>query len=125
MMYDFKHEFSGITREFGLLPFSEKVLFKFESNYNSWFYDQEVTKYNSHGLFPQTKQDTENFFNNLGNNNLHLALIDTYDSRHIGNLSLQNINFINRSAEFAIIIGEPSYWGKGISLTANRSFHPN
>jgi RimJ/RimL family protein N-acetyltransferase len=33
---------------------------------------------------------------------------------HIGNCSLQSINLINRSAEFAVVIGEAEARGKGI-----------
>jgi RimJ/RimL family protein N-acetyltransferase len=38
--------------------------------------------------------------------------------RHIGNVSLQNINYIDRNAEIAYIIGEKEYWGKGFAREA-------
>ncbi|MCK9282477.1 MAG: GNAT family N-acetyltransferase, partial [Melioribacteraceae bacterium] len=41
-----------------------------------------------------------------------------YWEQHIGNISLQRINWIYRSAEFAIIIGEKDYWKSGIGFEA-------
>jgi RimJ/RimL family protein N-acetyltransferase len=39
---------------------------------------------------------------------------------HIGNVSLQSLSWINRSAEFAIIMGEKEYWGQGYGEEALR-----
>ncbi len=38
--------------------------------------------------------------------------------KHIGNISIQEIDYINRSAEIAFIIGDKDCWGKGIATTA-------
>jgi RimJ/RimL family protein N-acetyltransferase len=125
------------TENFNLVPFTE--LFgktnDYDSNYQNWFNDPEVTKYNSHGLFPYTDEQKEEFFKNIDiNTNLQLpntivwAITSFYPSSfinktgsktyHIGNITLQNINWINRSAEFAIVIGEKEYWGKGLGYEA-------
>ena len=45
------------------------------------------------------------------------AICDS-SSLHIGNISLQSISFVNRSAELAVIIGNQAYWGKGITTLA-------
>jgi len=84
-------------------------------NYQSWFNDDEVCKFNSHHRFPNYKQNMEEYYNNVikSKNNLILAIIDKKNDRHIGNISLQEIDQINRSAEFAIIIGDKSCWGRG------------
>ena len=44
------------------------------------------------------------------------AIVIKRGSKHIGNVSLQNISYIDRSAELAIIVGDKKYWGKGIGL---------
>lgn len=93
-----------------------------EGNYKYWFDDEEVCKGNSHHRFPETEQALKNYINecNTTINGLVLAIIDKKNSEHIGNVSLQNINYFNRSAEFAIIIGEKRYWGSGVGKeTAN------
>jgi RimJ/RimL family protein N-acetyltransferase len=37
---------------------------------------------------------------------------------HIGNTALQQINWVNRSAEWAILIGDKNAWGKGYAFEA-------
>jgi len=85
-------------------------------NYQQWFNDEEVCQFNSHHRFPNYKQDMDNYYNTIikSKNNLILAIILKKTDKHIGNISLQSIDFINRSAEFAIIIGDKSSWGKGV-----------
>ena len=109
--------------KYGLIPFVEWMTD--ESNYQSWFNDREVTKYNSHGLFPYTKEKMKNFLNSINNgNNVTMAIYEKqskdifHSDKHIGNVSLQSINWVNRSAELAIIIGEKSTRGKGIGTQA-------
>lgn len=123
-MYDFHVVKNKINNYFSLVPFSKTLVegrfYNIKSNYYTWFFDQEVTKYNSHGLFPQTEKEFEEFFNSLNRNNLILSIIDTDKKIHVGNVSLQSINWINLSAEFAVIIGRPDYWGYGITTAAGR-----
>jgi len=42
------------------------------------------------------------------------------DDRHVGNIALQEINWVNRSAEFAILIGDRTAWGNGYGRDAAR-----
>jgi RimJ/RimL family protein N-acetyltransferase len=85
-------------------------------NYIHWFDDSEVCKMNSHHRFPYTDEGMSKYIDSIynTNNQLVLAIINKEDKMHIGNISLQNINYINRSAEFAVVIGEKNYWGKGV-----------
>ena len=54
------------------------------------------------------------YYNSLQNRqDVVLAIIHTETGTHIGNVSLQNINWISRNAEFAILIGDKNYWGQG------------
>lgn len=89
-------------------------------SYFQWLNDEEVCKHNSHATFPNTEKKMRSFFDSLqqNSNQVVLAMVTLEDNRHIGNISLQNIHWINRSAEFAILLGDKDYWGKGVSTEA-------
>jgi len=93
-----------------------------KGNYFNWFNDLEVCEYNSHHRFPVNEKELENYILNTYNrSNIVLAIIEKSTKKHIGNISIQNINFISRCAEFAIIIGEKNAWGKGYGKEAGKS----
>lgn len=86
--------------------------------YLNWFYDPEVTRFNSHGLFPYTDQQKKDFIASLNTNIVWAIMAKTDIAIHIGNIALQSINWINRSAEFAVVIGNTDYWNKGVCTQA-------
>ena len=91
-------------------------------NYSKWLNDLEITKFNSHGRFPMTVEKLLNFvqMSTQSNTSLVMAVVNTENDDHIGNISLQSINWIDRNAEIAFLLGEKSYWGKGIMLEAGK-----
>lgn len=91
-----------------------------EGSHIQWMNDNEVCKYNSHHTFPYCIDDAESYIKNISNDKsaIKLAVVLKEDDLHIGNISLQNINYINRNAELAILLGEKDYWGKGYSKEA-------
>ncbi len=91
-----------------------------EGNYPKWFDDAEVCKYNSHEPFTKSKQDFIDYVNKVNNskNEYVFAICDKNNNKHIGNISIQKIDFKNKNAEIAIILGEKDYWGKGIGKEA-------
>lgn len=107
-----------------LVPFNREFMQEYNSNYLRWFNDSSVTKYNSHGLFPYTEKKKNEYLNSLDDATdriiMAIVFMDGNKKTHIGNVSLQSIDWINRSAEFAIIIGEPSCHGAGIGAAACR-----
>jgi [ribosomal protein S5]-alanine N-acetyltransferase len=90
-------------------------------NYRSWFNDPEVCKYNSHGYFPKSNEEMERYIREISvsSHDLVLAIVAQENDRHIGNISLQNIDWISRSAEYAVILGDRDYWGKGVAKEAS------
>lgn len=90
------------------------------NSYFQWLNDQEVCKFNSHGRFPNNPERMESYLHRAYTDPtlIVFAIVLKENNEHIGNISLQNINYIDRSAEFAIIIGQKDYWGKGISKEA-------
>jgi ribosomal-protein-alanine N-acetyltransferase len=89
-------------------------------NYVKWFNDQEVNEFNMHAIHPMTRNSIIEFLKSLDRSILHLSVYDKETNIHIGNISLQSIDMYNRSAEFAIILGEKQYWGKGYSFEAGK-----
>ena len=85
-----------------------------------WFLDQEVTKYNGHGVLSQKVPQYDaidpekqiiwavSMKTNAG----------VSPARHIGNIML-DINWIDRKAEFSCIFGK-EHWGKGYATKAIR-----
>jgi len=91
-----------------------------EGNYIKWLNDQEVVQFNSHGRFPFTKEKLLEYVRSVKHSNeiLVFAIIDLKTDNHIGNISLQSINWIDRNAEIAFILGEKDFWSKGIMYEA-------
>jgi ribosomal-protein-alanine N-acetyltransferase len=88
--------------------------------YPAWFEDQEVCRYNSHGKFFMPRATFENYLQHAGKDRVVLAICHAKDG-HIGNVSLQEISLIDRTAEFAIILGDKRHWGKGVGALAGRA----
>ncbi len=91
-----------------------------EGNYPTWFEDQTVCQYNSHGKFFKTKRDFESYVAQLGQENQVVWAICHMEDGHVGNISLQEISFINRTAEFAILLGDSRHWRKGLGALAGK-----
>lgn len=93
-----------------------------EGPYGGWFNDEEVCLGNSHHVFPYTKEAALEFIRAVHKRRdcLVLAIAGRADNRHIGNISLQNIDPVHRAAEFAILIGDRASWGKGFGKEAGK-----
>ncbi|MBW0434112.1 GNAT family N-acetyltransferase [Leptospira yasudae] len=86
--------------------------------YPTWFEDQDITKYNSHGKFFKNRSYFEDYYNSLNHEGRVVWAICHDKDGHLGNISLQNISFIDRNAEFAIILGNKDHQGKRVSYHA-------
>ena len=105
------------TENLILTPLSEKEL---DGNYVNWLNDKEVCKYNSHGERTYTREMAVDFINSVKNDSTKevYAVYHAQDNIHIGNISLQQIDKKNQSAEIAFLFGEKGYWGKGYASEA-------
>lgn len=108
--------------------------------YLDWFADEETTRYTSHGAFPYFRDDAISYWKKRlkDKSQITWAIITTpiisghsllngplmqwtpRDEHHIGNVTLQQIDLINRSAEIAWIIGEKKWRGKGIATEVGK-----
>ena len=89
-------------------------------NYPDWLNDKEVCQYNSHGDVFYTKEMAIKYIQSVQSNSTCkvFAICLNEGDRHIGNISLQQISQENRSAEFAILMGEKEFWGTGLAKEA-------
>lgn len=92
-----------------------------EGPYVSWLNDPEVCKYNSHGVFEYTRTMGKEYIERVSRDEhtLVFAIIAKDANIHIGNISLQKIDTVSNSAEYAILIGDREYWGKGVATEAS------
>lgn len=93
-----------------------------QTNYVSWLNDKDVCKYNSHGETEYKIEMAEKFINSLKNDKSKLvfAVYLKDNNLHIGNISLQQIDFKNNNAEIAYLFGEKQYWGKGYAKESSK-----
>jgi RimJ/RimL family protein N-acetyltransferase len=72
--------------------------------------------------FPMSRSQEENWILSHYKNqsDLPLAIIVKDEDQHIGNCGLHSIDYVNRNAEFGIMIGEVDQWGKGYASEAAR-----
>lgn len=88
--------------------------------YPTWFQDAEVCQHNSHGKFLKTKDYFKAYIQASNQEDRVIWAICHIEDGHIGNVSLQEISFINRTAEFAILLGDKRHWGKGLGFLAGK-----
>lgn len=89
--------------------------------YPGWFEDQDVCRYNSHGKFFKTRDHFSQYVRELDREDRVVWALCHVEDGHIGNVTLQGISFIDRTAEFAIIIGDRRHWGRGVGVEAGRA----
>lgn len=79
--------------------------------WHSWFNDKTTTKYLGQGIYPNTVEKQVDFVNSLKNDKSRvvLCIVDKSNDTHIGVVSFNDIDYINRKAYIAIVIGEESY----------------
>ena len=89
-------------------------------NYQKWLNDPDISYWNSRNRFPISTKEMYNYIQNSFKNQreIILAVLDNITKKHIGNISLLNINYHDSNAEIAFLLGEKSYWGKGIMFEA-------
>ena len=87
--------------------------------YLRWMNDPEVTRYLESALFPNTRRRMENFLKSVDNaQNVMFCILDRKTGSHVGNVKLGPIQWIHRTSNFGILIGDKRFWGKGYATEA-------
>ena len=90
--------------------------------YPLWLNDAAVCEGNSHHVYPYTVEQAVEYIQYANNTktDLILAIGVNEGGVHIGNIALQNIHPVYRTADFSILIGDQDYWHKGYGKAAAR-----
>ena len=93
-----------------------------EGQYPMWFNDVDVCRWNSHHIFPYTSEEAREYIQQTDKDRHHLilAIVTRKDDTHVGNVALENIDYVNRTAGLTIVIGDKDYWRKGCGEEASR-----
>lgn len=86
----------------------------------SWRNDPEITdKLGGMKLFVSEAREKKWIEDTIfTSKDIKLAVCVKQNNLHIGNVYLTGINYINRTAESHILIGNKDYWGKGLACEA-------
>lgn len=106
------------TKRLLLRPLLEK---DFNQVYLSWLNDPVINEFSQRRPFPYSWEELRSYSDYYLKNphkGFVLAMTDRDNGTHIGNISLVNIQLIHRCAEIAILIGDKSYWNKGLAAEA-------
>lgn len=88
--------------------------------YHAWMNDPEVTAQLESRFYPQSMEGLREFvLGKLGDrNNVFLAIVLRDGDRHVGNIKLGPIDWIHRTGDIGLLIGEKDCWGKGYATEA-------
>jgi len=88
--------------------------------YHRWLNDPEVTRYTESRFVPHSVARLREYVARFAGDRDHLflAIVLRKDDRHIGNIKLGPINWIHRTGDVGIIIGEKACWGQGYASEA-------
>lgn len=105
------------TERLSLRPLVEEDA---DGPYAGWLNDEETCAGNSHHVYPSTRAHALDYIRGVRSDKscLVLAMERKADKAHVGNVSLQQIHPVYRSAELAILIGDPSARGQGLAFEA-------
>ena len=89
-------------------------------NWYAWLNDPVVTRYQNKGIFPNTREKQKIYFHSMidSKNDVIFAIVEKKRGKHIGSVGLHGIDWVHRSCDLGIVIGEKKYWGKGYGKLA-------
>lgn len=89
-------------------------------DYVAWLNDPEVTRYLHTGRLPATKTSVREYVARFqrSTTDLIFAITDRQTEQHIGNVTLNRIDWINRTADTGLLIGRKEFWGRGYAAEA-------
>jgi RimJ/RimL family protein N-acetyltransferase len=89
-------------------------------DYLAWLHDPDVTRYLETGRFPTTPAALRAYLGRFetATDNLAFAIVDKATDLHVGNVTLNNVNWVHRRADTGLMIGRREFWGRGFAFEA-------
>ncbi len=84
--------------------------------YLSWINKETILRYLDYGRFPTSLSELSEYVRSKvkSKESIFLAIVNKRTHRHIGNVKLEPINWVNRTTGFSIFIGEEKNRNRGI-----------
>jgi len=99
------------------------------NGYMDWMNNPLVTRHLESRWTSYDKESLEGYVRSMNNspNDYLFGIFDIQESKHIGNIKIGSIHPVHRYAYLGLIIGDETYWGRGIAseaikLAVNYSF---
>ena len=91
-----------------------------DSPYYSWLDDLSLDSFTERSYFPNNVKRMQSYFDQSSENDdlILLGIFDNETDKHIGNITFQEIDWINRRAFIAYMLGDKEFSGKGIITQA-------
>jgi ribosomal-protein-alanine N-acetyltransferase len=90
-----------------------------DSPYYCWLDDLSLDLYSERSYFPNSESRMERYFESATAGKLVLlGIFDAASDKHLGNITLQDIDWINRRGFIGYLIGDKEFTGKGIASDA-------
>ena len=91
-----------------------------DSPYFSWLDDLSLDSFTERSYFPNNSTRMKSYFDRACENDdlILLGIFDNETDKHIGNITFQEIDWINRRAFIAYMLGDKEFSGKGIITQA-------
>lgn len=88
--------------------------------YLGWLNDPEVTRYLGVGREPATLESVRRYVEGFrgSDTGFLFAIVDRQTGKHIGNVTLNHIHRVNKTADTGLMIGDKAFWGRGYAFEA-------
>jgi RimJ/RimL family protein N-acetyltransferase len=84
-------------------------------DYLAWLNDPSILRHRGSKGYPFTLAEIKRYIDTIPERgDLVLAICERETGRHVGNIALNTILWIHRSAELSIMIGAKDVWGQGL-----------
>ena len=87
--------------------------------YIGWLHDPGVTRFLATGRYPTTPEALRSYLQRFeAGDDVAFAIVDTATDLHVGNVTLNHVHRIHRTADTGLMIGRKEFWGRGYAFEA-------
>jgi RimJ/RimL family protein N-acetyltransferase len=90
------------------------------ADYVSWLHDPEVTRWLETGRWPTSVDGLRAWIRRFADSrtDLAFAIVDRASEAHVGNVTLNHVHPVHRTADTGLMLGRKDFWGKGYARDA-------